>query len=61
MDIKNLLNPDGESQVLMEASDKEIFQSVMDAIKVRDIIDINGRDDVDDGVAIVSRTIWTSN
>lgn len=52
MDIKNLLNPAGESQVSTEASDEEIFQSVMDAIEARTNIDINGRDDVDDGVAI---------
>ena len=51
MDLKNLLNPAGESQGLMEASDEEIFQSVMDAIEVHENIDINGGDDVD-GVAI---------
>ena len=44
MDIKNLLNPAGESQVMTEASDEEIFQSVMDAIEAHDI---NRGDDVD--------------
>ena len=47
MDIEALLNPEGESQILTEASDKEIYQSVMDAIKARENIDINGGDDVD--------------
>ena len=31
MDINSLLNPEGESHFSMEASDKEIFESVMDA------------------------------
>ena len=42
----------GESQLLTETSDEDIFQCVMDAIKVRENIDTNGGDDVDDGVAI---------
>ena len=33
MDIKNLLSSNGESQAFMEASDEEIFQLVMDAIR----------------------------
>ena len=50
MDIENLLNPAGESQDLTESSDEENFQSVLDAIKAREKIDINGGDDhVDDG------------
>ena len=52
MDIKNLLNPVGESQILTETSDEDIFQCVMDAIKARENIDINGRDDGDDGVVV---------
>jgi hypothetical protein len=47
MDINALLNPDGESQVLTETSDKEIYHAVMDSIKARKNIDINGGDDVD--------------
>jgi hypothetical protein len=56
MDIKHLLNP-GESQVMTEASDEEIFQSVMDAIEARENININGGDDVDhdNGVTIEPR------
>ena len=54
--IKNLLNPAGESQVMTEASDEKIFQSIMDAIEARENIDINGGDDVDNaGVAIEPR------
>jgi DDE superfamily endonuclease len=48
IDINALLNPDGESQVLTETSDKEIYHAVMDSIKARENIDINGGDDVDD-------------
>jgi hypothetical protein len=52
MDIKNLLNPVGKSQILTETSDEDIFQCVMDAIKARENIDINGGDDGDDGVVV---------
>ena len=47
----NLLNPAGECQVSTDTSDEEIFQSVMDAIKAGENIDINAGDDVD-GVEI---------
>ncbi|EDR11200.1 uncharacterized protein LACBIDRAFT_324795 [Laccaria bicolor S238N-H82] len=43
-----LLNPAGESHVLTEGSDREIYQSVMDAIDARENIEINGGDDIDD-------------
>ena len=33
MDIKSLLNPVGESHAMTEASDKEIYQAIMDTIK----------------------------
>ena len=52
MNIGNLLNPAGESQLLTETSDKDIFQCVMDAIEARENINTNSGDDVDDGVAI---------
>ena len=48
MDIDALLNPEGESHVLTETSDKEIYHAVMDSIKARENIDINGGDDFDD-------------
>ena len=48
MDIASLLNPDGESQVLTETSDNKIYQSVIDAIKALENLEINGGDDVDD-------------
>ena len=47
MDIEALLNPEGESQILTEASDQEIYWSVMDTIKACENIDINGGDDID--------------
>ena len=52
MDIENLLNPAGESQDLTESSDEDIFQSVLDVIEAREKIDINGGDDVDDGLDV---------
>jgi hypothetical protein len=36
MDIKKLLNPAGEIPILSEASDEDIFQSVMDAVEARE-------------------------
>jgi len=50
MDIESILNPVGESHVLTESSDIEIYQSVIDAIDARENIEINGGDDVDDDV-----------
>lgn len=47
MDIESLLNPLGESQTLTEASDKEIYQAVMDARVAHDNLEINGGDDID--------------
>ena len=46
MDIESLLNPVGESHILTETSDKEIYQAVMDSIMARENIEINGGDDV---------------
>lgn len=47
MDIESLLNPVGESHAMTEASDQEIYEAVMDAVKAREDIKINGGDDVD--------------
>ena len=49
MDIESLLNPEGESHVLTETSDREIYEAVMGAIKACENIDINGGDDIKDG------------
>jgi hypothetical protein len=48
MDIESLLNPAGESHVLTESSDKEIYQAVIDSIAACENIKANGGDDVDD-------------
>ena len=45
MDIESL-NPAGESHVLMEGSDCEIYQSVMDAIAACKNIKINSGEDI---------------
>ena len=50
MDIENLLNPAGETSIFTEASDEDIFQSVMDAVKACENVEINGGDDVDEVV-----------
>jgi hypothetical protein len=47
MDINNLLNPEGESHMLTETSDRERYQAVNDAIDACEKMDINGRDDID--------------
>jgi hypothetical protein len=47
MDLNSLLNPAGESQVLTETSDCEIYQAVMVAIDARENAEMNGGDDVD--------------
>ena len=47
-DIEALLNPAGESHVLTETSDEEIYQAVIDSISACENIEINGGDDVDD-------------
>jgi hypothetical protein len=44
MDIKSLLNPDGESHILTETSDVKIYQVVMDAIEAHKNIEISGGD-----------------
>ena len=55
MDIESLLNPAGESHVLSETSDREIYQAVMDAAEARENSEINGGDDIDGDVAIRPR------
>jgi hypothetical protein len=40
--------PAGESQILTETSDKEIYQAVIDSSTARENLDINSGDDVDD-------------
>ncbi|KAF8499432.1 hypothetical protein BU17DRAFT_53259 [Hysterangium stoloniferum] len=52
MDVESLLNPAGESHALMEASDKEIYQCVIDSIVAHENIEINGGDDVDEDIPI---------
>ncbi|KAI9428880.1 hypothetical protein H4582DRAFT_1828794 [Lactarius indigo] len=48
MDIESLLNPQSEAHIMAEASDKDIYQAVMDTIKACENIEKNGGDDVDD-------------
>jgi len=47
-----LLNPDGESHILTEISDKEIYHTVMDSIEACENIDTNGGNNVDDETPI---------
>ena len=55
MEIGSLLNPAGESHVLTEASDADIFQAVTEAFEARENLEINGGDDVDDDGPIKPR------
>ena len=48
MDIESLLNPVEESQMMLEASDEEIFEVVMACSKARENAPNTGGDDVDD-------------
>ncbi|KAN0141144.1 hypothetical protein V8E53_000900 [Lactarius tabidus] len=48
MDISSLLNPAGESHVLTEASDADIYQAVTEAFEACENLEINGGDDVDE-------------
>ena len=48
MDIEALLNPTGESHVLTETSDKEIYQAIIDSTSAHENIKINEGDGVDD-------------
>ena len=52
MDVKSLLNPAGKSQILMEASDKEIYQAVINSIVAHENIEINGGDNVNEDIPI---------
>jgi hypothetical protein len=47
MDINSLLNLVGESHVLTETSDQEIYQAVMDAVEAWENIEMSGWDDGD--------------
>ena len=48
IDIESLLNPEAESQLLTESSDKEIFEAVIDAIEAHENLELNRGDDVED-------------
>lgn len=50
MNIESLLNPEGESHVLTETSNREIYQVVMDATTAHENINNNGGDDIEDGI-----------
>ena len=48
MDIGSLINPAGESHVLTEASDADIYQAVTEAFEAHENFKINSGDDVDE-------------
>ena len=58
MDIGSLLNPAGESHVLTEATDADIYQAVIDAIEARENIKTNGGDDVDEDGPVKPCPTW---
>ena len=48
MDIGSLLNSAGESHVLTDASDADIYQAVTEAFEACENLEINGGDNVDE-------------
>ena len=60
MDIEALLNPEGESHILTETSDEEIYQAVMEAIEARANIEINGGDDINGGISLTLTQLTTT-
>lgn len=58
MDIESLLNPAGESHILTETSDVEIYQAVIDAIEARENIEMNGGDDIDNDISLEPRPTY---
>src|SRR6266571_7613654 len=50
MEIESLLNPEGDSQILTEISNEEIYQAVMDALEAHKNMEITGWDDMDNNV-----------
>lgn len=47
LDIESLLNPQNKAHITAEASDKDIYQAVMDAIEAWENVEKKGGDDVD--------------
>ena len=59
MDIESLLNPEGKCHVIMtKSTDMEIYQDVMDTRAARDNIEINGGNDLDEGMPIELQPSW---
>jgi len=58
MDINSLLNPVGESHVLTETSDQEIYQAVMDVIEAWENIEMSGGDDGDGDTIPTCRDVF---
>ena len=52
MDIESLLNPQNEVHIMTEASDKDIYQAVMNAVEAHENLKKNGGDDVDNDGSI---------
>ncbi|EDR00128.1 uncharacterized protein LACBIDRAFT_334411 [Laccaria bicolor S238N-H82] len=52
MDIESLLNPEGESHIMMESTDMEIYQDIMDARAASENLKINGGNDLDEGAPV---------
>ena len=58
MDIESLLNPVGESHILTETSDREIFKAVMETTEAHETIEVNRGDDVDEYFPAEPQPSW---
>ncbi|KIJ26255.1 hypothetical protein M422DRAFT_192480 [Sphaerobolus stellatus SS14] len=58
MNIETLLNPAGESCVMEESTDQDIYQAVINAIEARENAETNGGDDVDIDVPVETRPTY---
>ena len=59
MDIGSLINPAGESHVLTEASDADIYQAVTEAFEAHENFKINSGDDVDEDGPVKPCPAWS--
>ena len=52
MDIESPLNPEGESNIMTESTDKEIYQVIIDAKAAHKNLKVNSGDDFEDDTPI---------
>jgi hypothetical protein len=53
MDLEELLNPISEQELVDRVSEEEIFKSVQDMLEAKQMMEVNGGDDVDEDIQVV--------